>query len=213
MKSLRWLNVTALANRLPICGVFLSLLLVGNLHSTEWQEVSRKFNLAIYIRHRSDSAVEEVRGIGEFNAPISDLKGILADVAKYSEFMPYTKESRVLPQDAQLCYMVLKPPLVGSLDYTIRVHEELLKNPDGGTTYRSRWELANLDGPPPQAGVIRVTANEGSWLLEPIGNQTRATYTLYTDGGGIAPLLMNFANKQSVSRLFDALHARMHDGK
>ena len=32
----------------------------------------------------------------------SYLKGILADVAKYSDFMPYTKESRVLPQDAQL---------------------------------------------------------------------------------------------------------------
>jgi hypothetical protein len=40
-----------------------------------------------------------------------------------------------------------------------------------------------------------------------------ATYTLYTDGGGISALLLNFANKQSVSRLFDALHARMHDGK
>ena len=213
MKSLRCLYVTALANRLPICGVFLSLLVAGNLHATEWQEVSRKFNLAIYIRHRPDSRIEEVRGIGEFHAPISVLKGVLADVAKYSEFMPYTKESRVLPQDAQLCYMVLKPPLVGLLDYTIRVHEELQKGPDGGTMYHSRWELANFDGPPPRPGVTRVTINEGSWLLEPIGNQTRATYTLYTDGGGISALLLNFANKLSVSRLFDALHARMHDGK
>jgi hypothetical protein len=213
MKSLRWLNVMALADRLPICGVFLSLLVVGNLHAAGWQEVSRDFNLAIYIRHRPDSAIEEVRGIGEFNAPISVLKGILADVGKYSEFMPYTKESRVLPQDAELCYMVLTPPLVGSLDYTIRVHEKLVKNPNGSTSYHSRWELANTDGPPPRPGITRVTINEGSWLLEPIGNQTRATYTLYTDGGGIPPLVMNFANKQSVSRLFDALHARMRDGK
>jgi Polyketide cyclase / dehydrase and lipid transport len=213
MKSLRWLNVTALADRLPICGVFLSLLVVGNLHAAGWQEVRRDFNLAIFIRHRPDSAIEEVRGIGEFNAPISVLKGILADVGKYSEFMPYTKESRVLPQDAELCYMVLTPPLVGSLDYTIRVHEKLVKNPNGSTSYHSRWELANTDGPPPRPGITRVTINEGSWLLEPIGNQTRATYTLYTDGGGIPPLVMNFANKQSVSRLFDALHARMRDGK
>ena len=205
MKSLRCLNVTAPANRWPICGVFLSLLLVGDLHATEWQEVSRKFNLAIFIRHRPDSRIEEVRGIGEFDTPISVLKGILADVAKYSEFMPYTKESRVLPEDAQLCYMVLTPPLVGSLDYTIRVHEELVKNLDGGTSYHSRWELANTDGPAPRPGVTRVTINEGSWLLETIGNQTRATYTLYTNGGGIPPLLMNFANKQSVSCLFDAL--------
>jgi hypothetical protein len=213
MKFFGWVNVVTLVDRLPICGVLLSLLVVGNLHATEWQEVSRNGNLAIYIRHRSHSPIEEVRGIGEFNAPMSVLKGVLADVAKYSEFMPYTKESRVLPQDAQLCYMVLKPPLVGSLDYTIRVHEELLKGPDGGTIYHSRWELANFDGPPPRPGVTRVTINEGSWLLEPIGNQTRATYTLYTDGGGISALLLNFANKQSVSRLFDALHARMHDGK
>ncbi len=109
--------------------------------------------------------------------------------------------------------MVLTPPLVGSLAYTIRVHEGSVKNPDGGTSYHSRWELANTDGPAPRPGVTRVTINEGSWLLEPIGNQTRATYTLYTDGGGIPPLLMNFANKQSVSSLFDALHARMRDGK
>jgi hypothetical protein len=213
MKILRWLNVTARANRMQICGVFLTLLVVGDLHATEWREVSRSFNLAIYIRHRTDSPIEEVRGIGEFNAPISVLKGILADVAKYSEFMPYTKESRVLPQDAQLCYMVLTPPLVGSLDYTIRVHEESVKNPDGGTSYHSHWELANTGGPPPRSGITRVTINEGSWLLETIGNLTRATYTLYTDGGGIPPILMNFGNKQSVSRLFDALHERIRDGK
>src|SRR5580700_6714349 len=160
MKSLRCSNVMAPANRLPIWGVFLILLLVGNLHATEWQEVSRKFNLAIFIRHRPDSRIEEVRGIGEFHAPISALKGILADVAKYSEFMPYTKESRVLPQDAQLCYMVLKPPLVGSLDYTIRVHEELRKDAEGRTSYHSSWELANSDGPPARPGVTRVTINE-----------------------------------------------------
>jgi hypothetical protein len=126
MKFYGWVNVMALVDRLPIYCVFLILLVVGNLHATEWQEVSRNFKLAIFVRHRSDSPIEEVRGIGEFNGPISALKGILADVAKYSEFMPYTKESRLLPQDAQLCYMVLKPPLVGSLDYTIRLHEELL---------------------------------------------------------------------------------------
>jgi hypothetical protein len=88
-----------------------------------------------------------------------------------------------------------------------------LKGVDGGITYHSHWELANFDGPAPQPGVTRVTINEGSWLLESIGSQTRATYTLYTDGGGIPPLIMNFANKQSVTRLFDALHARMHDEK
>src|SRR5246500_3385057 len=115
MKVFGCVNAMTLIVRLPISGVLLSLLVIGDLHATEWQEVSRNINLTIYIRHRSDSPIEEVRGMGEFNAPISVLKGILADVAKYSEFMPYTKESRVLPQDARLLYMVLKPPLVGTL--------------------------------------------------------------------------------------------------
>jgi hypothetical protein len=80
--------VVTLIDRLPICGVLLSLLVVGNLHATEWQKVSRSINLSIYIRLRSGSPIEEVRGIGEFNAPIVVLKGVLADVAKYSEFIP-----------------------------------------------------------------------------------------------------------------------------
>src|ERR1700738_3876098 len=212
MKCFGWVHVMARFDRLPIRGFLLSLLVVSNLQANEWQEISKNFHLAIYIRHRPDSAIEEVRGVGEFNAPMLVLKAILADVGKYSEFMPYTKESRLLPQDAQLCYMVLKPPLVGTLDYTIRVHEELSKSPDGQTIYNSRWELANTNGPPVKPGVKRVTANEGSWLLEPVGKQTRATYTLFTDGGGGIPaLLMNFANKQSVSRLFEALRTRIQD--
>ena len=214
MKCFGWVHMMARFDRLPIRGFFLSLLVVSNLKANEWQEISRNFHLAIYIRHRPDSAIEEVLGVGEFNGPIFILKGILADVGKHSEFMPYTKGSRLLPGDAQLCYMVLKSPLVGSLDYTIRVHEELLKSANGGTIYHSSWDLANSDGPPPRPGVTRVTINEGSWVLESIGKQTRATYTLFTDGGGNIPaILMNFANKHSVSSLFDALHARMHDGK
>ncbi len=208
MKFPGWKNFGAFTAGLPI---FLSLILVLDLPAAEWQEASKNSNLVIFVRHRPDSPIEEVRGVGQFNATIGALKGILADVSKYSEFMPYTKESRVLPQDSQLCYMVLKPPLVGSLDYTIRVHEESLKDSDGNPVYHSSWAVANTDGPPPRPGVTRVTVNEGSWLLEPIGNQTRATYTLYTDGGGIPPLLMNFANKQSVSRLFDAIRNRIQN--
>ena len=172
----------ASVNRLQFFSLCLGLLFifcVSNLHATEWQEVSRDSNLVIYVRHRADSAIEEVRGIGQFNAPISVLKGILADVAKYSDFMPYTKESRVLPGSTQLCYMVLTPPLVGSLDYTIRVHEESVKDSDGGTGYHSSWQLDNNEGPPPRPGVTRVTINEGSWLLEPIQSDQSHLHSLH----------------------------------
>ena len=103
MRILKWISLMLLLRGSPIRWVLLSLLLGGNLWATGWQEVSRNSNLAIYIRHRVDSPIEEVRGVGEFNASILVVRGILANVSKYSEFMPYTKESRVLPQDAQLC--------------------------------------------------------------------------------------------------------------
>jgi hypothetical protein len=68
---------------------------------------------------------------------------------------------------------------------------------------------------PAQAAVVhriysgRVNINEGSWLLEPVGNQTKATYTIYTDGGGLPPLIVDAATKQSVLRLFEALRVRL----
>ena len=75
------------------------------------------------------------------------------------------------------------------------------------------WELANAEGPASRPGVHRVNINEGSWLLEPVGNRTRATYTVYTDGGGIPPFIANIANKQGIWQLFEALRERVRDPK
>ncbi|PWT78568.1 MAG: hypothetical protein C5B58_15100 [Acidobacteria bacterium] len=55
----------------------------------EWQTVRKSRDLTIYVRHRSGSAVEELRAVGELEAPVSEVQSILTDVSKYSEFMPY----------------------------------------------------------------------------------------------------------------------------
>ena len=115
-----WVRVMARFDRLPIRGFFLSLLVVNNLQANEWQEINRNFDLAIYIRHRPESAIEEVRGVGEFNAPVLILKGILADVGKYSEFIPYTKVSRL----DQLNFTIVLI-LVRNRNTSRRVWEEL----------------------------------------------------------------------------------------
>jgi hypothetical protein len=193
--------------------VLLSLLMAGLIYGEEWREVSKNPSLTVYTRHRSGSTLEELRAVGELDAPAAKVRTVLAEVSKYPEFMPYTKESRLLVSDDQLCYMLLNPPIVGERDCTIRVHRESRKGDNGATAYYSRWELANSEGPPPRPGVNRVNINEGSWLLEPVGNRTRATYILYTDGGGIPPFLANIANKQSVAQLFDAIRERVRDQK
>ena len=198
-------------SRISLGTLLLSLLLTGLARGEDWQEVKKSRGLTIYTRHRSGSGLEELRAVGELDAPASKVQTILSEVSKYSEFMPYMKESRVLPLDDQLCYLLLNPPLVGERDCTIRVHRESRKADDGATVYYSSWELANSEGPAPRPGVNRVNINEGSWLLEPIGNRTKATYTLYTDGGGIPAFVANIANKQSIGQLFDALRERLRD--
>jgi Polyketide cyclase / dehydrase and lipid transport. len=198
-------------SRISLGTLLLSLLLTGLARGEDWQEVKKSRGLTFYTRHRSGSGLEELRAVGELDAPASKVQTILSEVSKYSEFMPYMKESRVLPLDDQLCYLLLNPPLVGERDCTIRVHRESRKADDGATVYYSSWELANSEGPAPRPGVNRVNINEGSWLLEPIGNRTKATYTLYTDGGGIPAFVANIANKQSIGQLFDALRERLRD--
>ena len=198
---------------LSLCTVFFSLLVTGLVRGEQWKEVSNVPGLTVYARHRSGSALEELRAIGDLDAPVAKVQSIVAEVPKYQEFMPYTKESRALSSDDLLYYMLLDPPIVGERDYTIRVNRESRKAEDGGTAYYSCWELANTEGPPTRPGVRRVNINEGSWLLEPVGKRTRATYTVYTDGGGIPPFLANIANKQGIGQLFEALRERVRDLK
>ena len=196
-----------------VCTIFFSLLVTGLACGEQWNEVSNVPGLTVYVRHRSGSALEEVRAIGDLDAPVAKVESIVAEVPKYREFMPYTKESRALSSDDLLYYMLLDPPIVGQRDYTIRVHCESRKAEDGATAYYSCWGLANTEGPPSRPGVCRVKINEGSWLLEPVGNRTRATYTLFTDGGGLPAFLANIANKQGIGQLFEALRERVRNPK
>src|SRR6202045_2822668 len=158
--------------------------MAGFLSAEEWREVSKSPSLTIYSRHRSGSSLEELRAVGELDATPTKVDTVLGEVSKFPEFMPYTKESRILATDSQLCYMLLSPPIVGERDYTIRVSRESRKGDNGGTAYYMRWELANAEGPPPRPGVSRVNINEGSWRLEPGGKRTRQNPIPIYDGRG-----------------------------
>jgi hypothetical protein len=113
-------------------------------------------------------------------------------------------------------YMKLNPPLVGPRDVTIRIQEQVSKAPDGSMIYNSHWEADNASGPAVQAGVTRMSLDEGSWTLEPAvdGKSTRATYSLLTDAGGnLPPFVVNMANKRSVADLFEAVRKQVQNGK
>lgn len=180
----------------------------------EWKFISDKDGVALYRRQRPLSY--ESKAIGEIAASTVLVHAVLDDAESYTRFMPYTAECRVLKRDENsiVVYQRISAPLASDRDYTIRVRTTT-KKVAGGTNYFSHWETDNAAGPPEKSGVVRVNLCEGSWLLEPIGpNTTRATYTIYTDSGGIIPKFIKERGSQiGIRKLFAAVRTQVRDPK
>ena len=209
-------NSLRLLFALVSCGVYADLIAAEPETSTDWTSISNKDNVAIYRRPRSGAGHNESKVVGEIAAPIAIVRAVIDDVESYAQFMPYTLECRVLKRDAEsvLTYQRISAPLVSDRDYTLRVRTTT-KATDGGTSYFTRWETENALGPAPQRGVVRVNLCEGSWLLEPLGpNNTRATYTILTDSGGILPaFIKNTGSQIGFRKMFAAIRKQVHDPK
>ena len=193
----------------------------GNLRAAEpeaspgeWKFISNKDGVALYRRQRPAS--NESKAIGEIAAPTALVHAVINDVESYASFMPYTAECRVLKRegDSLVAYQRISAPLTSDRDYTVRVRSSS-KTGEGGTSYLSRWETENALGPPEKSGVVRVKLCEGSWLLEPTGpNTTRATYTIYTDSGGMIPKFIKETGSQvGLRKLFAAIRKQVRDPK
>ena len=139
---------------------------------------------------------------------------MIDDGDHYAEFMPNMLESRVLVRDpahhTAIAYAKLSAPLISPRDYTLLIHDESHAAPDGSVVYKARWEPASDKGPAEKPGVVRMKVNEGYWLLESIdnGQKTRATYQLYTDGGGLPAFVLNQASKRRIGEEYEAVEQR-----
>jgi hypothetical protein len=178
----------------------------------EWKSISDKDGVAIYRRARPLS--NESKAIGEIPANTDLVHAVLDDLESYSSFIPYTAECRVLKREAGsvVAYERISAPLASDRDFTVRVRTSA-KKVDSGTSYFTHWEADNAAGPPEKRGVVRVSLCEGSWLLEPAGpNTTRATYTIYTDSGGVIPKFLKETGSQiAIRKLFAALRKQVRD--
>ncbi|MEY2560139.1 MAG: hypothetical protein QOG51_554 [Verrucomicrobiota bacterium] len=183
-------------------------------NASEWKLISNKDGVALYRRQRSAS--NESRAIGEIAAPTAVVHAVISDVESYASFMPYTAECRVLKREGNsiVAYQRISAPLTSDRDYTVRIHSSS-KPAEGGVSYSSRWEAENALGPPEKSGVVRVKLCEGSWLLEPAGpNVTRATYTIYTDSGGVIPaFIKNTGSQIGIRKMFAAIRKQVRDPK
>jgi Polyketide cyclase / dehydrase and lipid transport len=207
--------------RWTVVAVLLVIALCANARAAEpeatpgeWKLISDKDGVAIHRRQRPAS--NESKAIGEIAAPAALVHAVIDDVESYASFMPYTAECRVLKRegDSVVTYQRISAPLTSDRDYTVRVHSSS-KPGEGGKVYSSHWETENALGPAEKSGVVRVKLCEGSWLLEPTGpNTTRATYTIYTDSGGIIPtFIKNTGSQIGLRKMFAAIRKQVRDPK
>jgi hypothetical protein len=175
-----------------------------------WSVAAKTEGIVIYNRARPGSDLKEVLAVGSFDASPEHVHRVLDDNARYQDFMPYTKESRVLKRegDTVWSYERISAPLVAERDYTVKITHEREQRADGSAVLVHHFAQSNGDGPAPIEGVVRVQTLEGHWQLEPIegGKRTRATYWVYTSPSGSVPtFLVNAANNNAVPALFDAV--------
>jgi hypothetical protein len=195
-------------------GALVASLRAAEIEAGAWKFISNKDGVALYRRQRTAS--DESKAIGEIAASTELVHAVLDDVESYASFMPYTAECRVLKRedDSVVAYQRISAPLTSDRDYTVRVRSSS-KAVESGTNYLSKWEAENSLGPPEKSGIVRVKLCEGSWLLEPIGpNTTRATYTIYTDTGGMIPtFIKNTGSQIGIRKLFAAIRKQVADPK
>ena len=181
-----------------------------------WKFATKSNDVTIYTRVRAGSPIKEFKAIGAIDAPTGAVHAVIDDFEDYPRFMPYTVECRLLKREADsiITYQRLSPKIAEDRDYTLRVRKKSWPGQEG-LTYLDQWKQANDLGPAEKRGVVRIKICEGGWLLEPDGPvKTRATYSVYTDTGGLIPaFIANQASRVGISKLFEAVRKQVKNPK
>lgn len=181
----------------------------------DWTEAKRSSELVIFIKDVDEG--RRIMAVAEVNAPPEVIFNVVSDFDNYPDFMPYVKESRVLSRrsDSELTsYQRIAPPFVSERDYPLKF--TLTRGtPANGGVFKTEWSVIPKTLPEVN-GVVRITLNDGSWLIEPLdgGKRTRLTYTLLTHPGGLIPdFVANLSNTVAIPKLFAAVKKRAAEKK
>jgi hypothetical protein len=214
-----------LCRALPALGSILlisgSNIFAGDLSSAVspkdgWTLAADMKDVIIYSRPHPDSRLKEFKAIGSIDASTCAVHAVIDDFENYPKFMPYILECRLIKRegDSMIGYQRLSPKICEDRDYTLRVSKKSFSGPKG-LTYLSQWGTANEMGPAEQKGIVRIKVCDGTWLLEPDGpTKTRATYSIYSDTGGVIPaFIANHASLTAIKKLYVAIRKQVKDPK
>ncbi len=137
----------------------------------------------VYRRERQSGV--EFAAETSLPAPPDQVRRALLDYSSHQRWQKHLKENKILAHDADslVVYQRLALPVIDDRDFTLQVTWGA-----EGPILWMRFAVANERGPKPVPGVVRVTAHEGGWRLEPEGGKnTHAVYRFYFDVAGSVP--------------------------
>jgi len=182
----------------------------------DWKLATERNSVTIYTRPHPGSGLKEFKAIGEIAAPTRAIADVIEDVDAYPNFMPYVAECRCLKREnnSLLSYQRISPKICRDRDLIVRTYITSQSTP-AGLVYSNRWESASESTPAKKPGVIRVEQCQGSWLLEPITpDRTRATYSVYSDLGGLIPtFIANHFSLTAIGEIFAAVRKQVKEPK
>ena len=151
------------------------------------------------------SPVIDLYAEGDIEAPPAVVRDVILDYDNAAKVTDNVGESRVLHRGARevLAYQRLKLPVVADRDFTIRATWG-----QRGDAIAVQYAVDNSHGPAPKKGVVRVSVQQGTWLLEPArgGAATHASYHFQIDlAGSIPKWMVSGSAAKSLPRLFDGL--------
>ncbi len=139
----------------------------------------------VRLHRREKRAGVEFGAETSFAAPPEQVRRALLDYPNHKRWQKHLTENKILKKTDEflVVYQRLDVPVIDDRDFTLKV----TWGADGAVLWK-RFTIANDLGPKPVEGVVRVTAHEGSWRLEPEGSKgTRALYRFHFDAGGSIP--------------------------
>jgi ribosome-associated toxin RatA of RatAB toxin-antitoxin module len=126
------------------------------------------------------------------DAPIETVFGIITDYEKYPEFLSEVKAIRVSQRLEGEAVVQHEVNVLKTIRYTLKLKEEKPR--------RVSWSLV-------EGELMRE--NRGSWLLEPEGKQTRATYSIEMTLGPLVPkAIVNALVDSSLPKMLESFKKR-----
>lgn len=177
---------------------------------SEWELVVEG-PITVRNRRLEGTALKEVWAEGEIAAPALDVQAALMDVGRLKSFMPYMKDARTigepLPDGSVYVYTLIELPVLGRRDYVVKLELKESLTSDGTGVFRNEWH-AYPDHVPRRNDIIRLTRDDGSWVVTPLGDGSKcfAVYRFTVDPGGWVPAFAaNLGNTKGVKETWDAI--------